>query len=98
MHQIGVLQLTEPIIVTVILNPVPDPFYDEPMYHSFVMLKDWATDHNVTVQPPVDTDAEALRYVALLVPDKDQADILIVELLDLTFVDTCYRKPTDVPP
>lgn len=98
MHQIGVLPLTEPIIVTVILNPVPDPSYDEPMYHSFVMLKDWAADHNVTVQPPVDTDAEALRYAALLVPNKDQADILIVELLDMTFVDTCYRKPTDVPP
>ncbi|MEN2751856.1 MULTISPECIES: hypothetical protein [Psychrobacter] len=90
--------MAEPIIVTVILNPVPDPSFDEPMYHAFVMLKEWAADHNVTVQPPIDTDAEALRYAALLVPDKEQVNTLIVELLELTFVDTCYKKPTDVPP
>ncbi|WP_367109638.1 hypothetical protein [uncultured Psychrobacter sp.] len=90
--------MTEPVIVTVILNPVPDPSGAEPMFHAFVMLKDWAADHNVTVQPPINTNAEALRYAAVLAPNKDRADTIMVELSDLTFVDACYRKPTDAPP
>lgn len=90
--------MTEPVIVTVILNPVPDPSGNEPMFHAFVMLKNWAAKHDVTVQPPIDTDAEALRYAAVLAPNSNQADIIIVQLSDKRFVDTCYRKPTDAPP
>ncbi len=90
--------MIDPVIVTVILNPVPDSFGKEPMFHAFILLKKWATNRNVTVQPPVDTDEETLRYATVVTPNKDQADIIIVELLDLTFVDTCYRKPADAPP
>ncbi len=90
--------MAEPVIVTVILNPVPDSSADEPMCHAFTLLKDWADNHDVAVQPPVDTDAEALRFAALLAANKHQADKLIGELLNLTFVDTCYTKPTDAPP
>lgn len=90
--------MTSPIIVTVILNPVPDPFGEKPMIHAFVMLKKWAHKHNVTVQPPVDMDEESLRYATVLAPNKKQADTIIVDLLNMKFVDTCYRKPTDAPP
>ena len=86
------------MIVTVILNPVPDAPGVEPMFRAFIMLKNWAANHNVKVQPPVDTDAEALRYAAVLAPNKDRADTIIVQLLNLTFVDTCYKKPVDAPP
>ncbi len=90
--------MSEPTIVTVILKSVPDQSGSEPMANSFAMLKNWAITHNVTVQPPVDTDPETLRFATVLASDKSEADALIVDILSLPFVDTCYRKPTDALP
>lgn len=90
--------MTESVIVTVILKPVSDPSGGDSMVHAFAMLTDWATTHNVTVQPPIDTDPETLRFATVLASDKSKADTLIVEILALPFVDTCYRKPTDALP
>lgn len=94
----GVFQLTEPTIVTVILKPMPDASGTGSMPHSFAMLKNWAAIHDITVQPPVDNDPETLRFATVLALDKIQADVMIVEILSLPFVDTCYRKPTDTLP
>lgn len=90
--------MTEPKIVTVILKPMSDASGTGSMPHSFAMLKNWATIHNVTVQPPIDNDPETLRFATVLISDKSKADALIVEILSLPFVDTCYRKPTDALP
>jgi hypothetical protein len=90
--------LTEPVLVTVILKPVPDPSGTLSMAHAFAKLKDWAATRNVTVQPPVNTDAETLRFAAVLTSDEALADALIADLLGKAFVDTSYRKPTDALP
>ncbi len=90
--------MPEPVLVTVILKPVPDPSGAKSMAHAFAMLKDWAATHDVTVQPPVNTDAETLRFAAVLTSDEVQADTLIAELLGKAFVDTSYRKPADALP
>ncbi|WP_176228582.1 hypothetical protein [Roseovarius litorisediminis] len=90
--------MPEPVLVTVILKPVPDPSGSESMAHAFAMLKDWAATQNLTVQPPVNTDAETLRFAVVLTSDVDQADALIADLLGKAFVDTSYRKPADALP
>ena len=94
----GIFQLTEPVIITVILKPMSDTSGAGSMPHSFAMLKNWAAIHNITVQSPVDSDPETLRFVTVLAADNIQADMIIVEILSLPFVDTCYRKPTDALP
>ncbi|WP_108387372.1 hypothetical protein [Yoonia sediminilitoris] len=68
------------------------------MAQAFAMLKDWAATHDVTVQTPVDNDAETLRFAAVLTSDEAQADALIAELVGKAFVDTSYRKPADALP
>lgn len=90
--------MPEPVLVTVILKPMPDPSGAESMAHAFAMLKDWAATQHVVVQTPVDSDAETLRFAAVLTSDEDQADVLIVELQGKAFVDTSYRKPADALP
>ena len=90
--------MPEPVLVTVILKPVPDPSGTVTMAHAFAMLNDWAATQDVTVQPPVNTDDETLRFAAVLTSDEAQADALIADLLGKAFVDTSYRKPADALP
>ncbi len=90
--------MPEPVLVTVILVPVPDSSGAASMAHAFLMLKDWAAEHDVAVQPPVDENAETLRFATVLASSEDQADALIVELRGKAFVDASYRKPPDALP
>lgn len=90
--------MSEPVLVTVILKTVPDNFSLGTMAQAFAALLDWAGTHNVSVQPPVDNDAETLRFAVVLTCDEEQADLLIAELQSKAFVDTSYRKPADALP
>lgn len=90
--------MIEPVIVTVILKPASEQTGSKTMANSFAKLESWASTNDVTVQPPIDTDPEALKFATVLASDNSEADDLIGEILSLPFVDTCYKKPTDALP
>lgn len=87
--------MSEPVVVTVILKPVPDASGAASMVHAFGLLKHWAETHNVSVQPPESTDTTSMRFAALLAADEEHADSLIANIMGEAFVDTSYRKPAD---
>ncbi len=86
------------MIVTVILKPVSDQTGSKTMANSFAKLESWARTNDVTVQSPIDTDPETLKFATVLASDNSKAHDLIGEILSLPFVDTCYKKPTDALP
>ena len=95
---LGVDQVSEPIIVVVVLKALAAEGELAGIQEARSRLLEWADTHAVEVQPPAEQSADALRFANLLVHDEERAPQIEDLLKNQVFVDAVYAKPPDELP